>query len=136
MHIVSAKAEIDQLAASGTGIEVVMDGVQPYAWVRGIAAPSPPWDRSTYDILIPIPLAYDLGTGLDGFYIALPYSFNNGEHNRVNGQVLSVHGRQWRAVSWHYPDGKEFRAGVDTVESHIFHCRGFFLARGAVNARV
>jgi hypothetical protein len=24
---------------------------------------------------------------------------------------------------------------VDNIESHIIHCRGFFLQRGAVNAR-
>ena len=95
MHIGSAKAEIERLAAGGTGIELVMDGAQPYAWVRSIAAPKPPWDRNAYDILIAIPIAYDLGTGLDGFY-----------------------------------------TGIDAIESHIFHCRGFFLARGAVNARV
>jgi hypothetical protein len=136
VHIASAKAEIERLAAAGTGVELVFGGAQPYAGVGGIAAPTPPWDRTSYDILIPIPLAYDLGTGLDGFYIALPYSFNGGEHNRVNGQTLSLGVRQWRAVSWHYPDGKEFRGGIDTIESHIVHCRGFFLARGAVNARV
>ena len=136
MHISSAKAEIERLAAGGTGIELIMGGAQPYGWVRSIAAPVPPWVRAAYDILIPIPLAYDLGTGLDGFYIALPYSFNGGEHNRVNGQTLALAGRQWRLVSWHYPDGKQFRPGIDTIESHIFHCRGFFLARGAVNARV
>lgn len=136
VHITGAKAEIERLAAAGTGVELVMDAAQPYAWVRSIAAPSPPWDRAGYDILIAIPLAYDLGTGLDGFYITLPYAFNSGEHNRVNGQTLSLGGRQWRAVSWHYPDGKEFRGGIDTIESHIVHCRGFFLARGAVNARV
>ncbi len=113
-----------------------MDGAQPYVWVRGITAPKPPWDRTSYDILIAIPIAYDLGTGLDGFYIALPYSFNNGEHNRVNGQTLTLKDTQWRAVSWHYTDGKQFQAGVDSIESHIVHCRGFFLARGAVNARV
>lgn len=136
MHIAYAKTEIERLAATGTGIELVLDGAQPYAWLRDIPAPSPPWDRATYDILIAIPLAYDLGTGLDGFYIALPYTFNGGNHNRVNGQTLILKDRQWRAVSWHYPDGKQFRAGIDTVESHIFHCRGFFLARGAINARV
>lgn len=136
MHIASAKTEIERLAAAGTGVELLFDGAQPYAGVGGIVAPTPPWDRTSYDILIPIPLAYDLGTGLDGFYIALPYSFNGGEHNRVNGQTLSLGGRQWRAVSWHYPDGKEFRGSIDTIESHIVHCRGFFLSRGAVNARV
>ena len=136
VHITSAKAEIERLAAASTAIELVMDGVQPYVWVGGIGAPKPPWDRASYDILIAIPLAYDLGTGLDGFYLALPYSFNNGEHNRVNGQALTLKNTQWRAVSWHYPDGKQFQAGVDCIESHIVHCRGFFLARGAVNARV
>lgn len=136
MHIATAKAEIEKLAAGGTSIELIMVGAQPYAWVRSIAAPVPPWDRSAYDILVPIPIAYDFGTGLDGFYIALPYSFNHREHNRVNGQTLSLKDRQWKAVSWHYPDGKPFRAGIDNIESHIFHCRGFFLSRGAVNARV
>jgi hypothetical protein len=136
-HITSAKAEIERLVAAGTGIELVIDGAQPYAWVRDLTAPKPPWDRAAYDILILIiPIAYDLGTGLDGFYIALPYSFNGGEHNRVNGQTVTLRNRQWRAVSWHYPDGKQFQTGVDTIESHIFHCRGFFLARGVVNARV
>lgn len=135
VHITTAKAEIERLAAAGTTIELVMDGVQPYARVGAIAAPKPPWDRTTYDILIAIPIAYDLGTGLDGFYIVLPYAFNGGEHNRVNGQTITLKDRQWRAVSWHYPDGKGFRAGIDTIESHIVHCRGFFLARGAVNAR-
>ena len=136
VHITSARAEIERLATAGTVIELVIDGAQPYLWVRGITAPNPPWDRTSYDILIAIPIAYDLGTGLDGFYIGLPYSFNNGEHNRVNGQTLTLKGTQWRAVSWHYPDGKQFQAGVDSIESHIIHCRGFFLARGAVNARV
>ena len=136
MHITTAKAEITKLAAAGTDIELLMEGTQPYVWVRGVSAPSPPWDRATYELLIAIPIAYDLGTGLDGFYMPLPYMFNNGEHNRVNGQNLTIAGRQWRGVSWHYPDGKEFRAGTDTIESHIYHCRGFFLARGALNARV
>lgn len=135
MQIGKAKAEIERLATSGTSVELVTQGIQPFALVGGIEAPSPPWDRKLYDILIAIPVAYDLGTALDGFYIALPYKFQNGEHNRVNGQVVSVRDREWKAVSWHYPDGKPFRLEVDNIESHIVHCRGFFLQRGAVNAR-
>jgi len=135
MQIGKAKAEIERLVTSGTSVELVTKGVQPFALVGGIEAPSPPWDRKLYDILIAIPVAYDLGTALDGFYIALPYKFQNGEHNRVNGQVVSVRDREWKAVSWHYPDGKPFRLEVDNIESHIVHCRGFFLQRGAVNAR-
>jgi hypothetical protein len=72
MHITTAKAEIERLAAAGSDISLTTEGPQPYAKVRGIEAPSPPWDRTTYDILIAIPIAYDLGTGLDGFYVALP----------------------------------------------------------------
>ena len=78
VHIISAKAEIERLAAAGTVIELVMDGAQPYVWVRGIAAPKPPWDRTSYDILIAIPIAYDLGTGLDGFYSAYPIPLTMG----------------------------------------------------------
>ena len=135
MQIGKAKTEIERLASSGTFIALVTEGVQPFALVGGIEAPSPPWDRKLYDILIAIPVAYDLGTALDGFYVALPYKCQNGEHNRVNGQVVSVRNRDWKAVSWHYPDGKPFRLEVDNIESHIVHCRGFFLQRGAVNAR-
>jgi len=135
MQIGKAKAEIDRLALLDVSIELVTQGVQPFALVGGIEAPSPPWDRKLYDILIAIPIAYDLGTALDGFYLALPYKFQNGEHNRINGQVVSVQNRDWKAVSWHYPDGKPFRLEVDNIESHIIHCRGFFLQRGAVNAR-
>ncbi len=130
-----AKAELDRLALSGVLIELVTQDVQPFALVRGIEAPSPPWDRNLYDILITIPIAYDLGTALDGFYLSIPYKFHDGEHNRVNGQVISVRDRDWKCVSWHYPDGKLFRLGVDNIESHVIHCRGFFLQRGAVNAR-
>jgi hypothetical protein len=136
MQIAKAKAEIGRLVAAGAAIELVMQGAQPFALVSGVDAPNPPWDRKTYEILIAIPLAYDLGTALDGFYLALPYKFQGGEHNRVNGQVVSIGGRDWKAVSWHYPDGKPFRLDVDNIESHIVHCRGFFLQRGAVNARV
>lgn len=135
MHIQTAKAEIDRLASAGEPVELVMEGTQPYVRVRGIATPAPPWDSPSKDILIPIPLAYDLGTGLDGFYIAIPYRFQGGEHNRVNGQTIKVAGTDWRGVSWHYPDGKQFRPALDNIESHIVHCRGFFLHRGAVNAR-
>ena len=135
MQIDGAKAEIRQLANAGMPVELVVEGAQPYILVCRLETPTPPWDSASKDILIPVPLAYDMGTGLDGFYIALPYRFQDGEHNRVNGQVVKIGGREWRGVSWHYPDGKQFRIGVDNVESHIVHCRGFFLHRGAVNAR-
>ena len=130
-----AEAEIARLAGSGMPIALVIQGAQPYALVRNIASPVPPWANSTHDILIAIPNAYDLGTALDAFYLALPYSFNGGIHNRVSGQNVTIEGRNWQLVSWHYPDGKAFRLGTDNIESHVVHCRGFFLDRGAQNAR-
>ena len=136
MHITRARQEIDQLSTTGMDIELVIEGTQPYAKICGVDAPSPPWDKPRYDILIAIPIAYDMGTGLDGFYLGLPYNFQGGDHNRVNGQIVNIATRQWKAVSWHYPDGKLFQEGLDNLDSHIIHCRGFFMSRGATNARV
>lgn len=135
MSIQKAEAEIARLAGSGMAIALVHQGAQPYALVRNIAVPVPPWGSAIQDILIAIPNAYDLGTALDAFYLALPYSFNGGTHNRVSGQTVTIEGRNWQLVSWHYPDGKTFRLGTDNIESHVVHCRGFFLERGAQNAR-
>jgi hypothetical protein len=136
MQIAKAEAEIQRLAAAGVRIQLVNVNSQPYALVKDIEAKSPPWDRTTYDIAVAIPIAYDLGTPLDGFYLALPYKFSGGDHNRVNGQSFTMENREWKLVSWHYVDGKQFRLGIDNIESHIVHCRGFFLERGATNARI
>ena len=99
-----------------------------------IQAPAPPWDRSTYTILVAVPVAYRVGAGLDGFYIQLPYKFNDGAHSKVNGATLVADKRTFQLVSWHYADGKEWMQGQDTLETHLVHCRGFFFHRGARNA--
>jgi len=135
MAINKAKAEIEALAASGVGIELGNVGVQPYAHVRGVEVPSPPWDRAAYDILIVIPFAYDEKAELDGFYLELPYQYGGSNHNRVNGQEITHNGKTWKLVSWHYADGQAFNPKYDTIESHIVHCKGFFLHRGATNAK-
>lgn len=135
MQIEKAKSEIKSLAAKGSKIELVYVGdVQPFAHVRSVNAPAPPWDKSGHEILIAIPIASDLGTGLDGFYLKLPYTFGGGEHKRVNGGIISFAGSQWKLVSWHYADNKVWKAKVDSVETHIAHCTGFFFDRGATNA--
>jgi hypothetical protein len=85
VSIAKAKAEIAKLSAAGLAVELVNEGVQPYALVRGVEAPSPPWDCKLYDILFPIPIAYDMGTPLDAFYLGLPYAFSRAEHSRVSG---------------------------------------------------
>jgi hypothetical protein len=129
----AAITQVAGLKYRGVHVELIDNNGQCYALARGIEAPSPPWDRSAYEILVAIPLLFD-EAGLDGFYLALPYQFNNGQHQRVNGQVLQADGRSWQLVSWHYPDGKPWRRDQDSLESHLAHCRGFFLNRGATNA--
>ncbi len=74
---------VEVLNRRGRKLEIFDHGGQCYACVPSIEAPKPPWDRTTYDILIAIPAAYDRGA-LDAFYLALPYSHNGGTHPRVN----------------------------------------------------
>jgi hypothetical protein len=124
-----AKEEVKTLVAQGVDVELIEANGQCYALVRKIKVNSPPWSAAEFDILIAVPAAYDAGA-LDGFYIALPYKFNDGEHAKVNGGTIDASGRQWRQVSWHYLDGKAWRRGLDSLETHIVHCRGFFLERG------
>jgi hypothetical protein len=125
--------EIAALVKRGVSVEAIEADNQCYVLAVGLSAPTPPWDKNAYDILVAIPAAYDAAS-LDAFYLALPYKFNNGAHPRVQGAVITVRERQWQLVSWHYPDGKPWTRGVDDLASHLTHCKGFFLHRGAVNA--
>jgi hypothetical protein len=130
----AAKDEVQALAKQGVSLELVEGNEQCYVLAWGLEAPTPPWDQKSYKILIAIPAAYDAAS-LDAFYLALPYKFNDGTHNRVSGTVITVKDRQWQLVSWHYPDGKPWTRGLDDLASHLTHCKGFFLHRGAVNDR-
>jgi hypothetical protein len=129
-----AREEADELARRDVAVQLLEANGQCYAWTKGLEASSPPWNSASNDILIAIPAVYDAAE-LDGFYVALPCSFNDGEHPRINGNIIEVLQRKWRAVSWHYPEGKPWKRGQDSLETHIVHCRGFFLHRGAVNER-
>jgi hypothetical protein len=124
--------EIAALVKRGVSVEAVEAGGQCYALQQGVTAPAL-WDKSAYDILVAIPAAYDAGA-LDAFYLGLPYKFKGGTHPRVQGAIITVKGRQWQLVSWHYADGKEWIRGQDDLSSHLTHCMGFFLNRGAINA--
>jgi hypothetical protein len=127
-----AQKHVTTLKSRGLDIDIFEINIQCYVIVRSVAAPSPPWDRSGYDILIAMPVAYD-DAGLDGFYLSLPYKYADGQHKRVNGGRISLLDREWQLVSWHYPDGKPWQSVRDSLETHITHCRGFFLHRGARN---
>jgi Prokaryotic E2 family E len=124
-------AEVELLRKRGVPVELVAIGTQCFAQVGDMQAPSPPWDRSTYGILIAVPLA--AGAALDAFYLELPYKYESGIHPRVCGTTISFADRNWQLVSWHYPDGRPWTHGKDDLDTHIAHCRGFFFNRGAVN---
>jgi hypothetical protein len=129
-----AVQEITKLVGCGTAVELIEADSQCYAFVKGIIAPSPPWSKKLFDILIAIPAVFDAAE-LDGFYVELPCLHSNCAHPRVQGQIIDVGDRKWQLVSWHYPDGKPWVRGQDSIETHIVHCRGFFLDRGATNER-
>lgn len=123
---------VEALNRYGLGLRVAQQDGQCFVVVPNLAAPVPPWDRAAYDILIAVPALYDRAA-LDAFYLGLPYRYENGTHPRVeNGGVVTIDNRQWRLVSWHYPDGRPWVSGKDTLESHVVHCKGFFMKRGLV----
>lgn len=129
-----AREEVAKLVSSGMAIKLIELAGQWYAHANSGILPSPPWSKTNFDILIAIPAAYD-AADLDAFYVELPCRFGDGEHPRIQGQVIETMERHWRLVSWHYPENRPWMRGVDNLETHIIHCRGFFLHRGAVNAK-
>jgi len=126
--------EVKELADRGVLVELTELNGQCYTLAKTIEAPAPPWSKAAFDILIAIPAAYDAAE-LDGFYVELPCGYGAGGHPRVQGNIIEHLGRKWQLVSWHYSDGKPWIRGRDTLETHIVHCRGFFLHRGAINER-
>jgi hypothetical protein len=129
----AAADEVDALQGRGSRVEIFDENQQCYVSVHGLDIPSPPWSANLTDILIVIPASYE-NAELDGFYVALPLGFNGANHPRINGGEITVKGRSWRLISWHYPDNRKWIRGQDNIETHITHCRGFFLHRGAINA--
>ena len=130
----AAVDEVQELVRAGMAVELVEHNGLSYAHVPRIEVPVPPWSKAAFDILIAIPAAYNTAQ-LDGFYVEQPCVYNGGEHPRIQGDVIELLDRKWRLISWHYPDDKPWVPGKDSLETHIVHCRGFFLHRGAVNAR-
>ena len=126
--------QVAALAARNVPARLVDRGGQDYVATSITDIPSPPWGSASFDIMIAVPATYDTAP-LDGFYLAIPYSFESGTHPRVNGEVIQFEGRGWQLVSWHYSDGRPWRRGQDDLDSHLAHCRGFLFNRGATNAR-
>lgn len=124
-------AEAQKLNEVGVSVAFTSLNGQSFAKVGPFKIPSPPWEKTDARILIALPL--DASADLDAFYLELPNRWNQKDHPRAQGNVIELDGASWKLVSWHYADGKPWRAGVDNLETHIEFCRGFFLHRGATN---
>ncbi len=124
--------ELRDAQLAGHEVSLVTINQQTYVLASHTQAPTPPWGKSYYRILVAIPQRYDLGAELDAFYLQTPYEFNNGQytsHPRVGnaGQQLIFEEKTWQLVSWHYT--QPWQAGKDNLLSHLLHCRGFFWKR-------
>lgn len=103
-------------------------GNQKYVEVRNLSVPSPPWGTGVADILVAVPTTYPTG-GLDAFYLGLPFSHSSGSIPNQQ-QIITLDGRNWALISWHYHEGRPWNPLQDNLETHIQHCRGFLLTRG------
>jgi E2/UBC family protein E len=126
----SQTIEDDIEAANGAGetARLVAVGSQKYVEVRDIGVPSPPWGNVRANILIAIPATYPSG-GLDAFYVELPFTHSSGPIPNQQSTV-SIDGRNWALISWHYHETRPWNPSQDDLTTHIQHCRGFFLKRG------
>jgi hypothetical protein len=126
----SQTIEDDVEAAGETGVSarLITVGAQKYVEGRDISVPSPPWSSGNVNILIAVPATYPSG-GLDAFYVELPVTHASGSIPNQQSTV-SIDGRNWALISWHYHETRPWNPLQDDLTTHIQHCRGFFLKRG------
>jgi hypothetical protein len=121
--------DVDQLQEAGESVRLLSDGSQRYVEIT-IAIPAPPWSASSALILIAVPANYPTG-GLDAFYLDPSITIRGSIHRaQAAGPILS---RGWNLISWHYPAARPWNPRVDDLQSHVAHCKGFFLERGVVS---
>ena len=113
---------------SGAIAKLLTVGSQKYVEVANIRVPSPPWGESEATILIAVPATYPSG-GLDAFYLGLPFTHSSNSIPKQQ-QIVSIDGRDWALISWHYHESRPWNPLQDDLISHIQHCKGFFLTRG------
>ena len=113
---------------SGEIARLLTVGSQKYVQVTNISVPSPPWGKDEATILIAIPTTYPSG-GLDAFYLGLPFTHSSNSIPKQQ-QIVSIDGRDWALVSWHYHESRPWNSSQDDLITHVQHCKGFFLTRG------
>jgi hypothetical protein len=119
--------DVERLKTEGAELALYNVNGQIYVEARRVIIPSPPWSSDNANLLIAVPSTYPQG-GLDAFYLESG-STQNGSVPRQQS-VMSVLGRTWILISWHYANNRPWDPRVDDLGTHIEHCRGFFLARG------
>jgi hypothetical protein len=81
-------------------------------------------------ILIAVPANYPTG-GLDAFYVDPTVTIRGTIHRaQPAGELV---GKMWNLISWHYSVSRPWNPRVDDLQSHVAHCKGFFLERGVVS---
>jgi len=101
---------------------------QRYVELRNLPVPSPPWSSSFANIVVAVPATYPI-SGLDAFYVELPFNQANGSMP-YQQSTAQIGGRMYGLISWHYASNRPWNSLRDNLASHIEHCRGFFLQRG------
>ena len=122
----SIENDVAFMQAAGESVELLSEGGQRFV-AANISIPSPPWSSSTARILIAIPSSYPTAA-LDAFYVD-PASVTVTERAQPSGLIL---GQVWNLISWHYSQTRPWNSRIDDLQSHVTHCRGFFLQRGVV----
>jgi len=119
--------DIAFVCTAGVSARLIAQNGQRFVEVAGLEIPSPPWSGPRATIAIAVPASYPQG-GLDGFY--LEKTVNQGGSIPYEQPAISLNGRTFALISWHYAAGREWNPRSDDLASHIAHCRGYFLKRG------
>jgi hypothetical protein len=121
--------DVEQMKQAGESVRLVAEGAQRYVEVT-ISIPAPPWSAPFALILIAVPANYPTG-GLDAFYLDSAITIRGTIHRaQAAGPLL---GKSWNLISWHYSVARPWNARIDDLQSHVAHCKGFFLERGVVS---
>lgn len=120
--------DVEQMKLSGAAVRLISNGQQRFVEAT-IPILSPPWSAPSTKILIAIPANYPTG-GLDAFYVDPAITINGTIHRAQSAEPLP--GMKWNLISWHYSSKHPWNPRADDLQSHVEHCRGFFLERGVV----
>jgi hypothetical protein len=120
--------DIELANYAGQIARLITVGNQKYVEVTNVDVPSPPWGDRKVSILVAVPATYPSG-GLDAFYLGLPCTHSSNSIPKQQ-QIVSIDGRSWALISWHYHESRPWNPIQDDLITHIQHCKGFFLTRG------